>query len=212
MRIRRELLLEYLPARVRAPQVAEHGRVWFPDHNRYMFLDAGDSAGAAVSDKGPGPIIELAQPPYNLNFRYSHIRDIDPGVRLIRDMLRTRCECGHYLLEVDRECPEVIEMFMGGYGYPKDRSGQLKPDPKPKKDGYYDNIADSVRYAVWNLYRPARQDQGFMAELEKWQGPSEDSVIVDPKNFAWMGDWAGTDVSQETLEDAFREARIVGRR
>lgn len=211
-RILRELIVEDLDYRDLYDKVEDHGSIWFPNHNRYMYTDAGDAAGAAVSDKGPGPIIELAKPPYSLQFRYTHVRDIDPGVRLIRDLLATRCECGHYLLEVDRECPEVIEMFLGGYRYPKDRYGQLKPHAKPLKDDYYDNIADAVRYLIWNLYRVARQDPGFMSELEKWQGPATQPGVVDPKDFGWMGDWVPNDITPETWEESFREARLMGRR
>ena len=102
-------------------------------------------------------------------------------------------------------------MFQGGYHLPKDRSGTVKPEAKPVKDGYYDNIADSVRYTGWNLYRAARQDQGFMSELEKWQGPEPDPLIVDPKDFGWMGDWADA-TPPDTWEDAFHEARLMQRR
>lgn len=211
-RILRELLPEDLEAKPLAAMVLERGQLWFPNHSRYMYVDAGDAAGAAVSDKGPGPIIELVKPPYSLQFRYSPVRDIDPGVRLIRDLLQAKCECGHYLLEVDRECPEVIEMFMGGYKFPKDRYGQLKPHAKPLKDGFYDNIADSVRYAGWNLYRAARQDEGFMGELERWQGPPKSPDETLPREFAWMGDWVGAEISAETWEEAYRESRVAGRR
>ena len=211
-RIMRELILEDLDYRELHAKVVEHGETWFPDHNRYMYLDAGDHAGTQHNDRGPGPIIELAKPPFNLQFRYTPVRDVDPGLRFIRDLLKTRCDCGHYLLEVDRECPEVIEMFQGGYHFPKDKSGSVKPDSKPVKDGYYDNIADSVRYAGWNLYRAARLDAGFMSELEKWQGPEKDPLIVDPKDFSWMGDWAGNDIPSETWEEAFHESRTMQRR
>lgn len=211
-RVMRELIIEDLDWKELYQKVQEHGSIWFPNHNRYMFVDAGDAAGAQVSDKGPGPIIELAKPPYNLQFRYTHIRDVDPGIKMVRDLLRTRCQCGHPYLEVSRECPEVIEMLQGGYKFPRDRYGNLKPHAKPVKDGYYDNIADSVRYVIWNLYRAARQDEGFMGELEKWQGPEQDPTIVNPNDFAWMGDWAGGNVSQQVLEDAFYESRVMGRR
>ena len=212
-RILRELILEDLDYKELHAKVTEAGEIWFPDHNRYMYVDAGDHAGTQVNDRGPGPVIQLAQPPYNLRFRYTAIRDVDPSVRFIRDLLKTKCQCGHYLLEVDRECPEVIEMFAGGYHYPWDKSGTVKPDPKPVKDGYYDNVADSVRYTGWNLYRAARQDQGFMSELEQWQGPPEDTTIVDPKDFGWMGDWAGSSLpDSETWEGAYRESKMMGRR
>ena len=212
-RILRELILEDLDYKELHDKVVEYGQTWFPDHNRYMYIDAGDHAGTQTSDRGPGPIIQLAQPPYNMQFRYQAVRDVDPGLRFHRELLRTKCQCGHYLLEVDRECPEVIEMFQGGYHFPKDRGGQVKPDAKPVKDGYYDNIADSVRYTGWNLYRAARQDQGFMAELEKWQGPqADDPHIVEAKDFTWMGDWAGNEITQDTWERAYEESRLMQRR
>lgn len=209
--ILRELILEDLDYKELHNKVNEYGEAWFPDHNRYMYLDAGDHAGTQVSDRGPGPIIELAKDPYNLRFRYTAVRDVDPGVRFIRDLFKTKCECGYYLLQVDRQCPEVIEMFQGGYHYPKDKSGSVKPDPKPTKDGYYDNIADAVRYTGWNLYRAARLDAGLMSELEKWQGPPQDPLIVDPKDFSWMGDWAH-EIPADTWEGAFYESRMMQRR
>lgn len=209
------LLREYLPEDLEAEDLAdgvlERSKLWFPEHSPSLFVDCGDSAGAAVSDKGPGPIIRLQQPPWGLRFRYQHVRDVDPGIAEVRKLLRTKCACGHFLLEVDRECPEVIEMLNGGYHYPKDRSGALKVDAKPAKDGYYDNIADSVRYAVWVLYRVARQDDGFMAELERWQGPPEDANEL-PNIFGWMGDWVGGEVDPNVLEQAHDVARRTGLR
>mgnify|MGYP001569158298 CR=1 FL=1 len=212
MTLLRELVPQDLDYPELAKRVVDASETWFPNHNRYMFIDCGDSAGAAVSDKGPGPIIQLAKPPFSLQFRYRHVRDVDPGIREVRTLLRTKCSCGHYLLEVDRECPEVIEALMGGYHFPKDRYGAPKPHAKPAKDGYYDNIADTVRYLVWNLYVAARQDAGFMAELEKWQGPNDQAqVVVNPRDFTWMGDWGQVE-QFETLEAAYREARVTGRR
>ena len=211
--ILRELIEEDLDYKDLHDKVVEAGQLWFPDHNRYMYVDAGDAAGTQVNDRGPGAIIQLAQAPYNLQFRYTQVRDVDPGLRFIRDLLKTRCQCGKFMLLVDKECPETIEMFMGGYHYPKDRGGTVKPDAKPVKDGYYDNIADSVRYTGWNLYRVARQDAGFMSELEKWQGPTpEDQSIVDPREFGWMGDWAGAEPSPQTWEQAYEESRLMQRR
>ena len=213
MTVLREFLPEDLRAEELADKVLEKSKVWFPSFHPFLFVDCGDEAGAAVSDKGPGPIIKLAGSPWGLHIRYSHIRDIDPGVRLIVEMLRDKCECGHFLLEVDRECSEVVEMLNGGYHYPKDRTGTVRPHAKPVKDGYYDNIADSLRYAVWNFYRVARQDEGFMQELEKWQGPPQgEPSDVDPDTFAWMGDWGQVDVSPATLEEAYRTARLTGLR
>lgn len=212
-RVLRELILEDVDYKQLHDKVVEFGNLHFPNHNRYMYVDAGDYAGTQVSDKGPGAIIQLAQPPYNLTFRYTPVRDIDPALRFIRELLRTKCQCGHYLLEVDRECPEVIETFLGGYHYPKDKGGMVKPDAKPVKDNYYDNIADAVRYPGWNLYRAARQDEGLMSELEKWQGPPDEGpLIMDPKDFTWMGDWVGGDVQGEVWEQAFEESRMMQRR
>ena len=44
---------------------------------------------------------------------------------------------------------------MGGYHYPKDRTGApLDKKKKPFKDGFYDNIADAARYTAELFYRP----------------------------------------------------------
>ena len=211
------VLREYLPEDLDAPELAdgvlERSRLWFPEHTSNLFVDCGDVAGMAVSDKGPGPMVTLAAPPWNLRFRYQHIGDMDPGLALTRRLLRDKCACGHFLLEVDRDCPEVIEMLNGGYHYGKDKFGAIKVDAKPVKDGYYDNIADSVRYAVWVLYRVACRDEGFMQELEHWQGPPENANLVDPaEHFGWMGDWGQVDVDPRVLEEAHEVARLTGLR
>ena len=77
----------------------------------------------------------------------------------------------------------------GGYHLPQDKIGRSQPGvDKPVKDGYYDNIADSVRYAGENCYRLAAQDPEFLEKLMS-PGPSDPmaySPIGAPNAWAWM--------------------------
>ena len=129
----------------------------FPDHIPHLVQDGGDAAGAAVNDKGPGPIIRLSRPRteggFDLRFRYKKFPDIDPGLDTVRRLLKNQCPCGSRLLLIHRRCRNLIEALSGGYHYPKERPGREK-GRKPVKDGFYDNIADTLRYAVMLFYTP----------------------------------------------------------
>lgn len=164
-----------------AMRVLEETRQMFPNHPLTLVLDGGDAAGAQVNEKGPGPIIRLARPRnqggFNLNFKFKKFIDIDPGLDLVRRLLRTKCKCGYYLLVIHRRCRNMIEALAGGYHYPQEKPGR-EAKPKPVKDGYYDNIADTLRYFLMLFYLPMEQgldqnlldafDLGGMAESSPW--------------------------------------------
>ena len=151
-----------------------------------MILDGGDNAGAQVSDKGPGPIILLARPKdqggKNIRLKHKKFADIDPGLDLVRLCLRTVCKCGHPLLIIHRRCRSLIEALAGGYHYPKDSlKGSTNKKSKPVKDGYYDNVADTLRYAMELFYRPLSraENEDILAALD------EDQRIPEEK-WSWM--------------------------
>jgi len=151
-----------------------------------MVLDGGDTAGAQHNDRGPGPIILLARPKdqggKNLRFKHKKFPDIDPGLDLVRNCLRTVCKCGHPLLMIHRRCRTLIEALAGGYHYPKDSlKGATNKKAKPVKDGYYDNPADTLRYMFELFYRPlSRADnEDILALLDADQRPSQES-------WSWM--------------------------
>lgn len=157
-------------------------KLMFPDLPPQLVIDGGDAAGAQVSDKGPGAIIRLAKPRpegRDLRFRYRKWPDIDPGLDQVRKLLRTKCTCGVYLLVIHRRCRWLIEALAGGYHYPKERQGKEK-GAKPVKDGYYDNIADTLRYTVMLFYVPYTQGQEPVEDFG-FNNPME-----APSPFDWM--------------------------
>lgn len=188
------ILHEYVPKDIEAEPLAqaviEETERRFPKFPRNFILDCGDAAGAQHNDRGPGPIIRLARPPYKLNFRYRKIKDIDPGIAIVRKALGFMCECGFPLLMVDRTCTEVIDMFAGGYHYPDESKigGRNKGAvvDKPVKDGYFDNIADSVRYAGTNFFSPATVDPDFLATLMRDNSPAGSLSVTPGETWAWM--------------------------
>ena len=153
----------------------------FPDHGAHLLLDCGDAAGAAVSERGPGPIIRLAQPPYNLRFAYRKLPKIEPGLDLMRGFLRAKkCLCGEMMFQVHRRCRGVIDALAGGYHYSE------KNSERPVKDGYYDDFVDSLRYAAEIHIRP---------ELE----PEETSSILTPPVRSDQWRWMRPDLTEREL-------------
>lgn len=142
----------------------------FPEPQRNMVVDGGDTAGAQVNEKGPGPIIRLARPRSeggrNLHIRHRKFADIDPGLNEVRTLLKTRCRCGFQLMTIHRRCTWMTEALAGGYHYPKEVIGKDN-QKKPVKDGYYDNIADVVRYTVMLFYKPMQlgMDTDWLTEV-----------------------------------------------
>lgn len=148
-----------------ADMVLTYTRQAFPDIDPMMIEDVGDAAGAKVSDTGPGPIIQLAGPPYNLRFSYKKC-EVEPGLRMIRDFLRLpECKCGQQRFLVHRKCRYVIEGFQGGYHLKRDIAGKLVKD-EPLKDGFYDDFMDSKRYAAEHHLRHELIDAKLIETLD----------------------------------------------
>lgn len=160
----------------------------FPPPLSNMIVDGGDTAGAQVNEKGPGPIIRLSRPRdqggFGLRFKHQKFADIDPGLDEVRKLLREKCKCGFYLLTIHRRCKWLIEAMAGGYHYPPEKIG--KEIKKPVKDGYYDNIADCLRYTVMLFYVPMRNGSS-----SDWYTEAMESVRSDygdeNDNWTWVG-------------------------
>ena len=165
-----------------ADVVFEQTRRDFPDHSENLVLDCGDIAGRQVSDKGPGPMVRLASPPWSLSFRYKRC-NLEPGLALIRATLKAVCACGQPVLIVHRRCSTLIDALAGGYHYSQDRPGKAMND-KPVKDGYYDNVADSARYAGECFYREAMLDPELLREASR---STYIEPVTDTPAWAWMG-------------------------
>ena len=164
-----ELLGENQEAHDFATDVINRTKVDFADvlkAGRNLVLDGGDAAGAQRSDRGPGPIIRLSRPVapkgkdpaeggFGLHFKYKKFKDIDPGLDEVRKCLGRKCKCGWPILMIHRRCRTTIEGMAGGYHYPKERpSSQDVLNKKPVKDGYYDNLTDTMRYMCMLFYKP----------------------------------------------------------
>lgn len=171
----------------------------FKEHSLHLLVDGGDAAGAQVSDKGPGPIIRLSQPPtpgtkvtddanqggLNLRFRYRKFHNVDPGLDLVRDCLKKKCACGFPVLMIHRRCQTLIEALSGGYHYARERpTTTIKPmQEKPVKDGFYDNVADALRYTAELFYRPLLLGQ----QDDMLSGDGADSATSSDANpWGWM--------------------------
>jgi PBSX family phage terminase large subunit len=157
-------------------------RKMFPDLPPHLVVDGGDAAGAQINDKGPGPLIRLAKPMpegRNLRFRYRKWPDIDPGLDEVRKLFKNTCPCKVPLLVVHRRCRWLIEALAGGYHYGKEKVGHEK-SKKPVKDGYYDNIADTLRYTVMLFYVPRLTSDDDFAETSPFNAGE------NPEPWGWM--------------------------
>ncbi len=171
-----------------AKQVLQISKDLFSDKvSQFMWVDIGDTAGAQVSEKGPGPIIRLAKPPWNLKFRHRKFPNIDPGLDFVRGIMREPiCKCGFPSYLVHRRCRDLIDAYAGGYHYSQITPGKMRSkDEKPIKDGYYDNVSDTIRYFAEIAYRAANRDPAFFAELEEAGMLTPAREILD---LSWMGE------------------------
>lgn len=160
-----ELDAEHVEAEEFGRRVLARTKLIFPDAKPSMVLEVGDAQGAEMTDKGPGAIILLGRPPFNLRFRYRKVSDIDPGLELVRRLLRTQCPCGTPTLLIHRRCRNIVDALAGGYHYPRtptttsNERGYRKD--KPTKDGFYDDFADTIRYNVDVMVRQALADPNW---------------------------------------------------
>lgn len=166
-----------------AVEVVRYTEAMFPGVSKAMIQNAGDAAGAQMSDKGPGAIIRL-HTEFKMPFRYRQIRDIDPGLNFIREQLRPTCACGIPLLVIHRRCTHVIDGFAGGYHYAEEKPGSENRKRVPVKDGFYDDVMDSVRYVGENFVRWADDPAAG------WFDPAT-TYLSDPdaleRHWSWMG-------------------------
>jgi hypothetical protein len=176
-----------LEAHQLALKVFEQTGTNFPDHTRNVVLDCGDIAGRQVSDKGPGPMVRLAAPPWDLSFRYKRC-NIEPGIALVRLALKDTCACGQPILLIHRRCSMLIDALAGGYHFPQPKPGHAEAD-KPYKDGFYDNVADSLRYCGEVFFREASLDPALLREAARQTYSSPHTEAPPP--WAWMetGKW-----------------------
>lgn len=107
----------------------------------YDFLDAGDPAVRAQSDKSERTSADILR---SMDIRIQTkpllVRD---GLNIIRNLLIPMPD-GNVRMKVDFECKLLVDGFLGGY--------TRDDDDEPVKDGYYDHLFDALRYLVGVLY------------------------------------------------------------
>jgi len=127
-------------------------------------------------------MVRLASPPWSLVFRYKRC-NLEPGLALIRAAMKDRCKCGMPVLMLHRDCTATIDAMAGGYHYPQPMPGKAEKDV-PYKDGFYDNVADSVRYAGECFFREASIDPELLREAARTQ--YDPPQYVNPAPWDWM--------------------------
>lgn len=104
------------------------------------FIDFGDPAVDQHKDTG-STLQLLSERGVHVNFIRS---DLDEGIRHVR-LLLEKISHGRAMLQFDRlGCPILIRSLRGGYN--------LNDNGKPLKDGYYDHLADALRYGIINIF------------------------------------------------------------
>ncbi len=154
-----------------APLVIDRSAKW---KDVLLWQDVGDDAGRQRNMNGPGPIHRLADPPWRLRIRSKRLPSIDPGLALLRRVLTETCDCSgdrRPIFQVDRKCVVLIDALAGGYHYPAPTRARPVSE-KPVKDGYYDNVADSLRYAAELVYRYNSLDPHELERLTRYVPPS----------------------------------------
>jgi hypothetical protein len=111
----------------------------FPGAKRW--LDFGDPAANQQKDTGKTVAI-LYKAGITLRFRPSRI---EPGLRQVRKLLSTLID-GEPAIQIERRGNTILIAALRG-GYRLSDDGQ-----KAKKDGYYDHLADALRYGVINVF------------------------------------------------------------
>jgi len=105
------------------------------------YISICDIAGQAVKDTGESSIRILSN--YGIHCRAKRVK-IHEGIEDVRRLMRQREDGLYGLMVVRNECPILIEALRGGYRY-KEKGDEVE------KDGYYEHIADCLRYMVANL-------------------------------------------------------------
>lgn len=112
--------------------------------------DYGDPAGKQETDKGATTSILLNTFKINLTFRHSFIEE---GVKMIDMKLMVQDDGLPGLMIHPEGNKDLITAFESGIVFEtggKDGDGLKKNTPK--KDGYYDNIMDALRYLFINVF------------------------------------------------------------
>lgn len=144
-----EILGENLEAKAFIEHVKAHGNQHYP--RAQGFLDFGDPAAKQKKDTGSTLAVLGAA---NIDLIFLDGMSIEEGLRRIRFLLE-QLWGGEPAILIDKSrCPLLTRMFQGGY-YKHKTTG------KPVKDGFYDHLADALRYGVTNLFDEVGRPQAL---------------------------------------------------
>lgn len=142
--ILRELVAEKIEIQPLAERVKNFTVEMFPGARDVR--DYGDPAARQKKDTG-STLTELGK--VGITLMYRIVPSIEEGVRHVRTVL-TRLVDGEPQFQIDpHEAPVLTAALRGGY-HLDDKTGT-----KPVKDGYYEHIADALRYGVSNVMQGA---------------------------------------------------------
>lgn len=145
------ILKEYLGHQMDAAEFARRCKAltaeWFPVHGGVV--DFGDPAVVQKKDTGR-TLSVLSAEGIQMRFRSSLIHE---GVEIIRRLLNTMID-GAPAIQFDRRgAPITVQAMRGGYHLDDKvpEGGANSKGLKPKKDGFFEHIADALRYLVLNV-------------------------------------------------------------
>lgn len=141
VRILREKLGENQEVRDFIRDVKMETNVKFPRAQKGV-LYIGDPAAKQKKDTG-STLSVLGEEGVELMFLDG--MSIEEGLRRVRYVLSDTAKGEPRLLISRRDCPLTVRMFQGGY-YKHKTTG------RPVKDGFYDHLADDIRYGITNLF------------------------------------------------------------
>jgi hypothetical protein len=122
-------------------RVKAHSNIRFPQAPGY--LDFGDPAAAQKKDTGSTLSILDSQ---GINLIYIQ-SSIEEGIRRTRFLLEQLINGKPAFMVDRRRCPMLHRTLAGGY--------RLHKNSRPLKDGFYDHLADALRYGIINLFNEA---------------------------------------------------------
>lgn len=129
-----------------------------------QFRDICDPRGSDESDKGKTSIEILND--FGIFPLYKRTK-IPEGIKAIKSLLETKGSDGLPNFVIHPRCRITIEALRGGYH-------REEGEEDPRKDGYYEHLADALRYGAIMMYRRHRAN-ALQALME-----SSDHVFIHP--------------------------------
>lgn len=157
-------------------------------HQGRRILDFGDPAAVQKKDTG-STLAVLGDEGISLTFIKS---TIDEGVRRLRFLLDNRVEGRPAFRIMRRTCPLTTRMLQGGYRMAMQSDGKGGPAVnRPVKDGFYDHLADALRYGIINLFthqgrvaaQPDMDFGGEEADADAWPDNIEYQRSADHESY-----------------------------